>query len=233
MSLELIAKTLQAEGMTNSVPDSTWGYLDRAFDPKPAGTKIRNHTKQLLTICHGLYCPFFFIEVKPDNGSMETCRNQAARGCATIVNAMRLLLHMLGREETAGPDKDTYIYCATMDEDLMEWWVGWAEVCEDGQVDWHMDRLCREDFQQDNPLLVMRRITHNVLEWGLMTRLPIIKKMVSDLYVNDIKLLAGGGDMGPSGTPALRRNARRRTRLAQGWRDDCTLKVMRHEHAIV
>ena len=77
---------------------------------------------------------------------MGVCRNQATRGCATVVNAMRSLLHMLGREDTIGPDKDTYIYCATLGEDYMEWWVGWAEECEGGWVNWHMNSLRRESF---------------------------------------------------------------------------------------
>ena len=41
-------------------------------------------------------------------------------------------------------------------------------------------------------------MTHNIIEWSLMTRLPFVKKLVSDLYANDTKLLAGGGDMGPT-----------------------------------
>ena len=107
---------------------------------------MQNKTSYLLTICPGLYCPFFVLEVEPKSGSMGVCRNQAARGCATVVNAMRSLLYMLGREDTIGPDKDTYIYCATLGEDSMEWWVGWAEVCEGGWVNWHMNSLRRESF---------------------------------------------------------------------------------------
>ena len=198
-----LAEKLKADGMANSVPDSTWGYLDRALGPIPKGAKIQNHTRELLTICPGLLCPFFFIEVKTDKGTMEECRNQAARGCATIVNAMRLLLRMLGREDTIGPDKDSYIYCATMGNDVMEWWVGWAEVHEGKHVSWHMDRLRREYFDMDeNPLLVMRRYTHNILEWGLTTRLPIIKKLVSDLYAKDTMLLADEENTGPPESPS-------------------------------
>lgn len=39
-------------------------------------------------------------------------------------------------------------------------------------------------------MLVMRRYMHNVLEWGLTTRLPTIRKLVSDLYIKDTQLLA-------------------------------------------
>ena len=190
-----IADRLKVDGMLNSKPDSTWGYLGRVLDPISEGAMIQDYTNSLLTICPGLYCPFFILEVKTDNGSMEVCRNQAARGCATIVNAMRQLLRMLRRE-------DTYIYCTTMSEEMMEWWVGWAEVCEGGRVDWHINRLRREDFEEENPLLVMRRFTHNILEWGLTTRLPIIRKLVSDLYVKDRMLLAGEEKMGPSKSPS-------------------------------
>lgn len=197
-----IAGRLNVDGMSNSEPDGAWGYLGRALGPITGGPMIQDYTNSLLTICPGLYCPFFILEVKMDMGSMEVCRNQAARGCATIVNAMRQLLHMLGRKDTAGPDKDTYIYCATMSADFMEWWVGWAEVREDKRVVFHMSKLRTELFDQDNPLLVMRRVTHNILEWGLMTRLPIIKKLVSDLQAKDAALLAGKKKMGPPESPS-------------------------------
>ncbi len=202
MSPKNLAERLQADGMANSVPDSTWGYLASALDPIPRGANIQNQTTELLTICPGLICPFFFIEVKSDNGSREGCRNRAARGCATIVNAMRSLLRMLGREDTVGPDKDSYIYCATMGEEFMEWWVGWAEVRESKEVSWHMDRIRLELFDEGNPLQVMRRFTHNTLEWGLTTRLPIIRKLVSNLYVKDTMLLGGEENIGPPKFPS-------------------------------
>lgn len=191
-----IAGRLNVDGMSNSNPDSAWGFLGRALGPISEGAMIQDYTNALLTICPGLYCPFFTLEVKIDSGSMEVCQNQAARGCATIVNAMRQLLRMLGREDTLGPDKDTHIYCATMSEDFMEWWVGWAEVREGDRVNFHMNKIPTEIFDQDNPLLVMRRLTHNIMEWGLMTRLPIIKKLVSDLQAKDT------GNMGPPESPS-------------------------------
>ena len=201
MSPEVLAKKLQADGMTNSVPDCTWGHLPRVLDPIPGGATLQAHTRELLTICPSLFCPFFILKVNI-TGSMEGCRNQAALGCATIVSAMRSLLCILGREDTVGPDKDSYIYCATMSEDFMEWWVGWAEVCEDERVMWHMSLLRMELFDQDNALQVMRRIMDNIMEWGLMTRLPIIKKLVSDLYARDTMLLADDEDMGPPDSPS-------------------------------
>ena len=133
---------------------------------------------------------------------MGVCRNQAARRCATVINAMRSLLRMLGRQDTIGPDKDTYIYCATLGEDYMEWWVGWTEVCEGGRVNWHMNSLRREYFDQKTPLLPMKRFTHNIMEWGLMTRLPFVKKLVLDLYAKDTALLAGEEKMDPAEFPS-------------------------------
>ena len=198
-----IASKLTIDGMLNSVPDTTWGYLGRDLDPEFQGVTTQEHTNSLLTICTGLFCPFFILEVKVDRGDMEICRNQAARGCATIVSVMRQLLHKLGRRnDTLGPDKDTYIYCATMSADFIEWWVGWAEVCEGGRLSWHMNLLRTEIFNQDNPLLVMRRVMHNIIEWGLMVRMPIIKKLVSDLQAKEGPQMAGKENMGPPDSPS-------------------------------
>ena len=198
-----IAGKLTIDGMHNSVPDTTWGYLGQDLDPISEGATTQDYTNSLLTICPGLFCPFFILEVKVDNGSMEVCRNQAARRCATIVSVMRELLRKLGRrKDTLGPDENTYIYCATMSTDFIEWWVGWAEVCEGERVSWHMNKLRTELFDQENPLLVMRRAMHNIMEWGLMTRLPIIKKLVSELQAKEGPQLAGKKNTGPLDSPS-------------------------------
>lgn len=37
-----------------------------------------------------------------------------------------------------------------MNAEMMEWWAGWADVNENLYVDWHMNRIHREYFDQDN-----------------------------------------------------------------------------------
>ena len=65
LSAEDLAHKLKPDGMANSIPDSTWGYLSPVLDTIPARDMMQSNTSYLLTICPGLYCPFFLLEVEP------------------------------------------------------------------------------------------------------------------------------------------------------------------------
>lgn len=185
-----LAKALKADGITNSIPDATWGYLESVLGPRPPGITLPPLTKDLLTVCPSLQCPFLFLEVKLDAGSYLGCCNQAGRAGAIFVCAMRQLLAMTGRKDILGADVESYLYCATTNEDKMEWWVHWAEVHEGNTVSYHMNRLRCEYFESDDSLLVMRRYMHNMIEWGMTTRLPEIQSMIAKLYEREALLQA-------------------------------------------
>lgn len=196
-----LKSALQDDGMFNSVPDGTWGYLETSLNANTYGATLPSRIKALLTVCPALYCPCFFLEAKPDGGSSEECRNQAGRAGATLVNAMRQLLNYTGRKSTLGLDAESYLYGATMNEECMEWWVNWAEVREGDVVCYHMNRLERVEFGSNDSLLRMRRFTHNILEWGMTTRLPAIRKLVEDLHKREALLPAEKDSEMPAPAP--------------------------------
>ena len=176
--------------MTNPVPDDTWGYLEPFVDDHTHGATLYALIKALLSVCSGLYCPFFFLEVKPDNGSFEQLRNQARKAGAISVHVMRQLLNSTGRIDTLGPDFSFYVYRVTMNEECMECWVDWAEVRKDNMVHYHINRLKKEDFESNNSLLNLQRFTYNILEWEMTTRLPTIRDLIASLYRRETFLRA-------------------------------------------
>jgi len=70
-------------------------------------------------------------------------------------------------KEPVGPDYDTYVYSATMDVDILEWWVNWAEFRKNGEVFFHMGLLDGERFRVKDALRTMRRDVRNILNWVL------------------------------------------------------------------
>lgn len=176
---------MQQDGMTNPIPDGIWGFQSRQLPEPPEGTYMLADTNDAISVVPGMTWPFFLMEVKPDAGSMEVARNQACRGGATIINAARKVLEKSGRvrkDEKVGPDYDTYVYSVTMDADILEWWINWAEVRSGKQVAFHMDFIGSERFKADDALLTMRGALHNILEWGLYTRLPVVKKRYNAIF---------------------------------------------------
>ena len=162
----------RADGMTNPIPDGVWGFNPNQFAPTDSAD-----LDDLATVVQGILWAFFLIEVKPDGGSMEECRNQACRGGATLVNAARGFMKKLGPSvENIGPDRDTYVYSAVMDADFMEWYVHWAEVCADGKIKYHMDWTKAVMFREEDTLRKLRGPVHSILEWGLFKRLPMLKE---------------------------------------------------------
>ncbi|KAM0800639.1 hypothetical protein BDR22DRAFT_242361 [Usnea florida] len=212
-----IAAKLQADGMTNPVPDALWGFKSSVLPPLPPGVILGTETAELVSVIPGIEWTQFLIEVKPDGGSMETARNQACRGGATLVHAARRVLKKTGRTEAVGPDWDTYVYSVTMDADLMEWWVNWAEVREDGQVMFYMDYIQAVVFRDEHALQKMRGPIHNILQWALLTRLPNVIERYPAIYdAERTAMLAKGAKAQTTGEDTNRKSPVKATSQAQG-----------------
>ncbi|KAL9123579.1 MAG: hypothetical protein Q9217_007001, partial [Psora testacea] len=176
---EETAKALQKyEGVKNPKPDRVYG-LTLQTHPRPRMSRVRPNTLNLMEVAPTLHHPFYIIEGKSTNGSMTAAQYQACRSGATLVRATRELLEQTGQntdEDRAGPDQRTYVYSTTMDVNVMEFWVHFALV-EFGNtnnreklVTYHMEHLRSVAYRDDGNPLVLRRICHNILEWGVRKR---------------------------------------------------------------
>jgi len=88
-----------------------------------------------------------------------------------------------------GSDYDTYVYSATMDVDILEWWVNWAEFRKNGEVFFHMGLLDGERSRAKDALRTVRRDVRNILAWGLCNRLPVLKKRFGVTFEADRQVI--------------------------------------------
>ena len=181
----VIAKALaKDDGMKDPKPDFIFGIKTDKY-PRPDGTQ---HTNPLLAIVPKMHNAFLLVEGKSEKGEMSQAENQACRGGATLVNAARTLLAELGRKDVVGPDYDTYVYSVTMDAKVMDVWVNWAQVNEDGVARFHMNMIASKSLTDDGALPYLRRTLHNILDWGCIERSEMLKERYDMLYAHEKKV---------------------------------------------
>jgi len=177
------------QGMKNPKPDRIYGLSPKTY-PAPVGSIVRDETQQLLTIAPALHHPFFIIEGKSSKGDMTVAQMQACRGAATIIHTTRILLYQTGQiaeNEELGPDRRPFIYSSTMDANMMKFWVHFAlvERTAGGQkrTAYHMERIAEISYCGDpeNPR-ILRRICHNILEWGTRGREDMLAARCQTIY---------------------------------------------------
>ena len=186
--LEDIAKALaKQDGMTQPKPDYTYGIKTDKYLRKD-GTQF---TDELLDIVPKMHHAFLLVEGKSNKGAMTQGENQACRGGATLVNASRQLLAKLGRVDILGPDKDTFVYSVTMESKVMDIWVHWAEVRMNGkahEVHFHMNAIASKSLTDDEALPFLRRVLHNILDWGCLDRDRMLKEWYQSLDAYEKRL---------------------------------------------
>ncbi len=171
---EEISKSLAKDrGMKNPKPDRTYGLVDNAIPrPKNHAALLRDQTKELMNAIPGLKHVFSLIEGVASSGSMVNSINQACRGGTVAVIIQRLLLAKMGQLwMEPGPDRKTYVYTATIDSSNMNFWVNFAyvKVSDTGAptVSYHMEHVFTYAFRSTDALLYLRRVCHNILDWGV------------------------------------------------------------------
>lgn len=178
-----IKDALKKEGMLNAEPDAVWG-----FDPKSMPDySFHPDTRELMLLLPKLNWPFFVIQSKQADGNFEDGCNEASRDGIAIVSAARELCEKAGiNMKTLGPDENTYVYSAVMDTKVMEWYVHWAEVTDGGNVRYHMNTVVENRLLKgENALGNLRSPTHNILDWGLMKRKPMVEKWYNAIAEHD------------------------------------------------
>ena len=166
---ELAKAMAKREGMKNPKPDFIYGVHPDCF-PTKLNVMLSPETRTILEISPALFHPFLLIEGKADRGSMAEAQNQACRGGATVINAERILREKIGQLVTQGVDETTAIFSATVAPGLMEIWVHWAEIIGKDDILFHMNRLASKALNDKEQVVGLRRILHNILQWGCTTR---------------------------------------------------------------
>lgn len=193
-----VRDALKKEGMSNAEPDAVWG-----FDPKNMPNfQFHPDTRELMLLLPKLNWPFFVMQSKQANGNWEDACNEATRDGIAIVSAARELCEKAAINiKTPGPDENTYVYSAVMDTKVMEWYVHWAEVTDSGDVKYHMNTVVENRvLKGENALSNLRSPTHNILDWGLMKRKPVVEGWYEAIAKLDRQRFMNKS--APTGTPS-------------------------------
>ncbi|KAL8953325.1 MAG: hypothetical protein Q9222_000819 [Ikaeria aurantiellina] len=185
-----IAKILAKErGMKNPKPDRAYGLAANHIPPpKGQPVQLRDEARGYLNAIPGLHHAFFLIEGVRSAGNLQKAVNQACRGGTVAVRTQRLLLGALGQDTMReGPDRQTYVYTATVDDHVMSFWVNFAHVGKmmpSGQkfVNYHMEHIYSYGFRSPDAELFLRRVCHNILDWGVRGRRRMLEKRCSNMY---------------------------------------------------
>lgn len=201
-------------GMTNAKPDFTYGVREKQH-PDIQSEHYTPHTRALMGVAPYLMHPFLIVEGKSCNGSHIDAENQAIRGGATLVNARRMLNAKAKMSDALGPDKNSFIFTVTMDTNFARIWINWCEIQlmkgADGKEKlyetFHMNAL--DSFQlrgNRNNLADMRKVMHNVIDWGLWARMEEIRVVMNKVFETEqAALLESKGASKKASSPKKRK----------------------------
>ena len=167
--LEMVEKKL---GLTTPKPDFAFG-LKRPRFPDPHAPTLPNEVDALIGVAPGLQHPFFVIENKGCEDSIETAENQAIRSGATLVAARRLLnqkARPAGEQEIGGADIDSFAFSCSWVPQMANIHLHWYELREDGLGVYHMSLLRGYLMSNKGDITDFRRDIHNILDWGVSTK---------------------------------------------------------------
>ena len=161
-------------------PDRIFG-LDPRRLPIPDRLLLDKKIAATLQVCKFMHFPFFLIEGKGNRGNPHEASNQARRGGATIVNALRSTYACIDKQGRAlGPDYDTFMFSATISVETFNIWLHWAEVKADAVL-FHMDLAHTMAFTIESTYSDTRKIINNIFCWGCDLKERGLLKLHEDL----------------------------------------------------
>ncbi|KAL9024249.1 MAG: hypothetical protein Q9196_006653 [Gyalolechia fulgens] len=159
--------------MTNPKPDRAFA-VDVEKLPWPSNFAIPARIVALTDVVRSCCHPFALWEARSDKdkGSLAGARNQACRGGATLQYWERHLRAELGQPDVVGPVRRTFVFSIVSSPELIEVYVHWVEVPSDKSQEpiYHMNRLRTKALADEEGLGPIRKITNNILDWGIGER---------------------------------------------------------------
>ena len=190
-------KTESQLGLTDPKPDWTFGIRRNDF-PLP-GTCPSERVETIMGVADGMIHPFFAIENKGSDASIEVARNQAIRDGAVIVNA-RIHLNALAQEDgwerSKGADMDALAFSCTWDANMSELWIHWHQTREDGVEIFQMNQLGQYFTWNREHLAQFRHDIHNILDWGVLTNKRRCEEVVQKIVKKEKRAKGKQGGKG-------------------------------------
>ena len=191
-----IQATEKRLGLTNPKPDYVYG-LRRSRHPDPQEPLMSSEVEALIGVAPGLLHPFFVIENKGCEDSIETAENQAIRSGAALVAARRELnkkaRHDGEEEEEVGPDMHSYAFSCTWVPQMANIHVHWYELRANHKANgkgatgvYHMNLVRGYLMSDGQHVSDFRRDIHGILDWGVSPkRKETLKRLVSEIVTNE------------------------------------------------
>lgn len=165
----------------NPKPDYCYGFFEKL---KQGWCSADQHSviqrfAVFTMVCPNIVLPWLVFEGKSAGGSLAKALVQATRAGATLVEAFRSLDKEAGTSPKGnGPDRRSIAFSMTISPWYASLNVHWADV-ENGKVrNYHVHGLCRYLVEDSDQWKNMRRDIHNVLDWGVLNRKPMIMEAV-------------------------------------------------------
>lgn len=186
---DMIKALAKDEDMKNPRPDLTFGLQRDKF---PLDMPIPDHILDLLEIVPGMHHAFLLLEGKSPAGSLANAENQACRGGATLVKALRTLRALLENDTSHAseeiiqgatapegatptkPDYKSFVFSATMNPAVFNIYVNWFD---EGSKYYHKDLVESYALKNSKGPGEIREGLHNIIEWAVRTR----RKQIEDL----------------------------------------------------
>jgi len=164
-------------GVKNPRPNITFGFEPSTFD--------NAQQRALLTLepepSGGIISPFFTIQWKGFQGSMQLAKDQARQDGADMVHSRRKVIERAGvSPKTDELDAASMAFTCVINAEAAHLHIHWAEDVE-GKTDWLMAVVKRYHLEEESDFVDLRRALYNILDWGLSERLALVKQQV-DLY---------------------------------------------------
>ncbi|KAH0556284.1 hypothetical protein GP486_005787 [Trichoglossum hirsutum] len=172
-------------------PDKVFGYSRKAFTKEQLDIifLLRNPSGQSYVRPDSVVLfPFWDIELKTHDGSLNVAANQAANAAAVIGHGL-VELARRASELGALDYNEPQLFSLTMDNEVASVYVHWLSVgSEDGQHSFHTTTFSMHQLTDLHSLRGLQRTVNNILDWGKNERLKLIREQL-DTYAE--KLRAG------------------------------------------
>ena len=178
---------MKRDKINTPVPDLAYGLRDKAFTKAELAFNITYDT--IARLSPDMNYPFFLVEFKSHKGSIEEAQNQACRGGAAVMSAMRKLKKMAGLDDlNAEGDKRRMVFTMAMVPSQAQLYVHWAETISKDEDVYHMNLVMTYALQDEDSVPQLKKGAYNILEWGIYSRKNYIKELISK-----VKEMGSGG----------------------------------------
>ena len=173
-------------------PDVVYGLFPGDWCTKEENDAILRFGRYSMP-SHKLISPWFLVEGKSYNGSLEEGEVQAMRGGAALNASFRRLDKEAGTIFTGdGPDERSMVYSLVFGPLYARINIHWAHLKDGEVVAYYTHRLKWYTMAHPDAWEDVRKAVHNILDWGAVERKAMIKKMLVAVVEKGRQAVAGG-----------------------------------------